>query len=214
MDHRQGACLLLVDLQIDFMPDGALPVADGDALIAPIRSLLESHGFDSIVATQDWHPARHISFAGSHDGRKPFETMELYGHPQVLWPPHCVAGTRGAALHPQLPLDKVSAIVRKGMDPTVDAYSGFRNNWNERGERPPTGLGGYLKELGIVKVYVCGLARDFCVRWTAEDAAALGFETSVLWDLTRGVDPARDAEIRRTLISRSIQVVDSTTLPP
>jgi len=203
---RERAALLLVDIQNDFMPNGALPVADGDAILTPVRKLLETRAFACVVATQDWHPAGHISFASSHSGRKPYETISLYGHEQVLWPDHCVAGSAGAALHAALPLNDVAAIIRKGTDARVDSYSGFRNNWNENGERPATGLAGYLRERDIARVFVCGLARDFCVRWTAEDAADLGFETAVIWNLTRSVDPGNDGTVRAALAAKRVQI--------
>ena len=208
MTDRERAALLLVDIQNDFMPNGALPVADGDAILAPVRKLFETRAFACVVATQDWHPAGHISFASSHSGRKPYETISLYGHAQVLWPDHCVAGSAGAALHAALPLNDVAAIIRKGTDARVDSYSGFRNNWNENGERPATGLAGYLRERGIARVFICGLARDFCVRWTAEDAADLGFETAVIWNLTRSVDPGNDDTVRAALAKQGVRILD------
>jgi nicotinamidase/pyrazinamidase len=209
VNDRARSALLVADIQYDFLPGGALGVAGGDAILAPLRELLESRSFGCIIATQDWHPAGHISFASSHGGRKPFETISLYGREQVLWPDHCVAGTAGAALHPALPLEKVDAIIRKGTDRRVDSYSAFRNNWDEHGERPATGLGGYLRDRGIAEVYVCGLARDFCVLWTAEDAADLGFDTVVIWELTRPVDPASDAAVRAALAAKRVRI-----LPP
>jgi nicotinamidase/pyrazinamidase len=206
--NRARAALLVADIQHDFLPGGALGVADGAAILAPVRKLLEVQRFGCVVVTQDWHPAGHISFASSHAGRKPFETISLYGREQVLWPDHCVAGSSGAALHPQLPLEQVDAIIRKGTDKRVDSYSALRNNWNEHGERPATGLAGYLRERGIAQVYVCGLARDFCVLWSAEDAADAGFETTVIWELTRPVDPASDAAVRAALAERRVQITD------
>jgi len=200
--------LLLVDLQPDFMPGGNLAVADGDAILPGIRRLMQSGRFRAQVATQDWHPAVHVSFASSHPGREPMDRIELYGHPQTLWPDHCVQGTPGAELHPGLPWSHVGAIVRKGTDPRTDSYSGFRNNWNAEGERPATGLAGYLRELGIETVVVCGLARDVCVKWTAEDAREAGFEVRLLWGLTRSVDPAADAEVRAGLEQRGVEIVD------
>lgn len=157
MDH-QHSVLLLVDIQPDFMPGGALAVEGGAEIVAPVRRLMESDRFGLLVATQDWHPPGHISFASSHPGRKPFETLELHVQPQTLWPDHCVQGSAGARLYAELPWDRVAAIIRKGMDPQTDSYSGFRNNWNANGERPATGLAGYLRERGIREVYVCGLA--------------------------------------------------------
>ncbi len=209
---RARAVLLVVDVQVDFLPGGALAVADGDAIIEPVRRLMLSGSFRHVVATQDWHPAGHISFASSHAGRSPLETMTLYGRDQVLWPDHCVQNTPGAAFSEHLPWERVDAIIRKGTDPKVDSYSGFRNNWDEHGQRPPTGLGGYLEEIGSSGVYVCGLARDYCVKWTAEDAADLGFDTSILWDCTRPVDPGSDAAVREALTARGVRIIDSSAL--
>jgi nicotinamidase/pyrazinamidase len=197
-------------MQYDFLPDGALAVADSDAIVAPISELMRSDRFDLIVATQDWHPAGHISFASVHRGRAPFETITLYGRPQVLWPDHCVAGTPGARLHDALPWDLADAFIRKGTDARVDSYSGFRNNRDESGRRPPTGLAGYLRDRGIDAVHVCGLARDYCVRWTAEDAAGIGFETHFLWDLTRPVDASEDDALRTALVAGGVRIREST----
>ena len=212
MSTLEHAALLLVDLQIDFLPGGALAVADGDAIIEPIRGLAASGAFPFVVATQDWHPRGHISFASSHPGRKPFDTILLCGDQQVLWPDHCVAGTAGAALHPRVPREAIRAIVRKGMDHDADSYSGFRDNPNAAGERRPTGLRGLLTECGVRDVYVCGLARDYCVSWTALDAADLGFATAVLWDLTRPVSAANNDDTERRLRAHGIAIVESATL--
>jgi nicotinamidase/pyrazinamidase len=206
MSESIRTALIVVDMQPDFMPGGALPVAEGDTLVEPVRDLLLSGRFDVAVATQDWHPPHHVSFASRHGGKRPFDVIDLYGHEQVLWPDHCVQGTGGAALHAGVPGDWLDAIVRKGNDPAVDSYSGFRNNWNRWGDRPPTGLGGYLRERGITHVLVCGLARDYCVKWTAEDAAEAGFRTQVLWDLTRPVDPASDGRVRQDLEGKGVEV--------
>ncbi|RMD78528.1 MAG: bifunctional nicotinamidase/pyrazinamidase [Gammaproteobacteria bacterium] len=199
--------LILVDIQPDFMPGGALPVAGGDEILEPVRALMGSSLHAVAVATQDWHPRGHVSFASSHPGHRPFDVIELHGHDQTLWPDHCVQGTPGAELHPALPWERVAAIVRKGMDPQVDSYSGFRNNWGPDGRRPPTGLAGYLRERGVEEVILCGLARDVCVRWTAEDAAAEGFQAWFVWDATRAVDPAGDEATRAALESRGVRVV-------
>jgi nicotinamidase/pyrazinamidase len=204
--------LLVVDVQMDFLPGGALAVAGGNRILAPLAALMRSDTFADIVATQDWHPRDHVSFASQHARRRVFETMQLYGREQVLWPDHCVAGTPGAALHPELPWERARAIVRKGTDRNVDSYSGFRNNYDEHGTRPPTGLAGYLRDCGIGSVYVCGLARDFCVRWTAEDAAALGFHTTVIWDLTRPVDAGSDLATRTSLQRSGVRVGDWASL--
>lgn len=210
--NRASAVLLLVDIQPDFLPGGALPVAEGDQIIEPIRMLMESNTFCHYVATQDWHPSGHISFASSHPGREPMETIEIDNHPQTLWPDHCVQGTPGAEFHGSLPWEKVAAIIRKGIDPESDSYSGFRNNWNPAGERPHTGLAGYLRERGMEEIFICGLARDVCVKWTAEDGAAAGFNVYVLWDLTRPVEPSTDDQVRQELIAGDVKIIDSDQL--
>lgn len=206
------SALLLVDIQPDFMPGGPLACHEGEAILRPVLELMERRVFRHVVATQDWHPEGHISFASSHDGREPFETIPLYGEDQVLWPDHCVQGTAGAELHPSLPWEQAEVIIRKGTDPKVDSYSGFRNNIGPEGERPPTGLAGWLRDRGVDTVYVCGLARDVCVLWTAQDAVRAGFTTYFLWDLTRPVDPATDPDTRRALEEAGIEQADPATL--
>lgn len=208
MDEQRTTALVVVDVQYDFLPGGALAVPGGDAILAPLRDLLARMPFAMAVATQDWHPRGHISFASAHTGRQPMDLVEVHGHEQRLWPDHCVQGTRGAELHESLRDANFAAVIRKGAQPDVDSYSGFRNNWDAHGDRPPTGLAGYLRERGIERVVVCGLARDFCVKWTAEDAAAAGFEATVLWDLTRPVIAASDAEVRGALVAKGVKVVD------
>jgi len=199
VESPERSALIVVDVQPDFLPGGALPVPNGDAILAPLRALLEHGLFGLAVATQDWHPRGHVSFASAHAGRRPFDVVDVHGHEQTLWPDHCVQGTPGAELHRALPWERVSAVIRKGAQADVDSYSGFRNNWDAAGRRPPTGLAGYLRERGVEEVVVCGLARDFCVKWTAEDAAAAGFRTTVLWELSRPVVPASDAQVRADL---------------
>jgi nicotinamidase/pyrazinamidase len=183
--------LLVIDLQPDFMPGGALAVAGGDEIVAPIAALLPR--FRTVVATQDWHPAGHVSFASRHGGA-PFSEIPLYGARQALWPDHCVQGTPGAALHPGLPREPLTLILRKGAAADTDSYSAFRENLGPGGERRTTGLGALLQARGIRRVFLCGLARDVCVRWTAEDAVAAGLEAVVLDDLCRAVFPERAAE--------------------
>lgn len=208
-EHLEGAgaaALILVDIQPDFLPGGALGVPDGDAILEPVRRLVEADPFALYVATQDWHPPGHVSFASRHAGHSPLDVIDLYGHPQTLWPDHCVQGTPGAELHPSIPWDRVSAVIRKGTDAESDSYSGFRNNWNRAGERPPTGLLGYLREREVETVFLCGLARDYCVKWSAEDAAAAGLHAVVLWDLTRPVDPSSDEAVRSDLERAGVEV--------
>ncbi|HUP52987.1 MAG TPA: nicotinamidase [Longimicrobiales bacterium] len=205
----EKAVLILMDIQPDFLPGGSLPVAGGDQILEPVAKLMAEGPFRLQVATQDWHPAGHVSFASGHEGRKPMDVIDLYGHDQTLWPDHCVQGTVGAELHPGLTWTRVEAVIRKGTAPDTDSYSGFRNNWNPAGERPGTGLAGYLRERGVEDVYLCGLARDVCVRWTAEDAADEGFRTWVLWDLTRSVVPAEDEALRRALEERGVGILQA-----
>ncbi|HQP33992.1 MAG TPA: bifunctional nicotinamidase/pyrazinamidase [Polyangiaceae bacterium] len=174
--------LILVDLQNDFLPGGALAVRQGDQVIEPANRLQTA--YDLVVATQDWHPADHGSFATQHLWRSPGEVIELDGLEQVLWPPHCVQGTFGAELSDAVDRTRIARVFRKGMDPKVDSYSGFFDN----GRRNDTGLGGWLRERGIDAVDVCGLALDYCVKFTAIDAARLGFCTSVVVDACRAVD--------------------------
>ncbi|GAA4380455.1 bifunctional nicotinamidase/pyrazinamidase [Hymenobacter koreensis] len=174
--------LLLIDIQNDFVPGGALAVPAGDTVV-PIANRLQPH-FDLVVATQDWHPAGHHSFASAHAGREVFETIDLHGLPQVLWPDHCLQGTPGAELHPQLDQRRIEAIFRKGTDPDIDSYSGF----NDNGHRKSTGLADYLRGKGIKQVYVAGLAGDYCVYFTAKDALELGFETTLITDAARPIN--------------------------
>jgi nicotinamidase/pyrazinamidase len=199
-----------VDLQHDFLPGGALAVGDGDAVVAPIAAL--AGAFDTVVATQDWHPPGHVSFASAHPGRRPFETATLPQGPQELWPDHCVRGTRGAALHPALPDAALTLLLRKGTRREVDSYSAFRENVGPDGRRPTTGLGAWLKARGVRRVFLCGLARDFCVRASAVDAAAEGLEAVVLDDLTRAVFPDRRAETDASFAGADVRVARSADL--
>ncbi len=202
----EPTALIVVDMQPDFLPGGRLAVQQGDQVLDGIADLLRSDDFAVKVATQDWHPPDHVSFASNHPGRGPMDTIELHGHQQVLWPDHCVQDTPGAALVEGLPWNEVDAIIRKGVNPAVDSYSGFRNNWGPEGNRPSTGLAGYLSDRGVSGVLVCGLARDFCVRWTAEDAVQLGFATTLRWDLSRSVDPSGDGRMRQELEESGIRI--------
>lgn len=175
-------CLIVVDVQNDFCPGGALAVPKGDEVVSVINRLAAR--FDSVVLTQDWHPRGHASFASSHPGKKPFETIDLPYGKQVLWPDHCVQATPGAAFHSSLKTEKAQLVVRKGFHRDIDSYSGFV----EADRKTSTGLAGYLKERGFKSVFVCGLATDFCVAWTALDARAAGFEVSVIEDACRAID--------------------------
>jgi nicotinamidase/pyrazinamidase len=173
--------LILVDLQNDFTPSGALPVPQGDQIIPLINQL--QNAFDLVVATQDWHPADHESFA-VHHGKEPGEIIMLHGIEQILWPAHCVQGTEGAAFITGLNTAKIACVCQKGMKKTVDSYSGFFDNDHQSA----TGLDSNLKEKGVTEVYVVGLATDYCVKFTALDAQALGYQTHLITDGTRGVD--------------------------
>jgi nicotinamidase/pyrazinamidase len=174
--------LILVDIQNDFLPGGALAVPDGDKVISAANRLQPR--FSLVIATQDWHPQDHGSFAANHPGRKPYEQGNLNGLPQTLWPVHCVQNTRGAELASALNRERIAKIFRKGTDPEIDSYSGFFDN----GHRKATGLGDWLKEKGATEVYVCGLATDYCVKFTALDARQLGFKTYLIEDASRGVN--------------------------
>ena len=200
--------LILVDIQNDFLPGGALAVKDGDAIISVVNQLQEH--FDLVVATQDWHPADHGSFAANHPGQQIGSQINLNGLPQILWPVHCVQGTAGAQFSPTLQLSSGTPVFPKGTDPQIDSYSGFFDN----GKRKATGLGDFLQEKGVKSVYVCGLATDYCVRFTAEDAHELGFETYVITDATAGVNlQAGDVErALQALALRGIHLITSKEL--
>ncbi len=174
--------LLVIDVQNDFCSGGALAVPEGEAVVPAINAL--AGRFGHIVLTQDWHPAGHRSFASSHPGRQPFETTELDYGTQVLWPDHCVQGTPGAAFHADLTLPRAELVLRKGFRPAIDSYSAFFEN----DQTTPTGLGGYLRERGLARVFLCGLATDFCVQFSALDARRLGFETVLIEDACRAID--------------------------
>ena len=179
---RLDTALLLVDVQHDFLPGGALAVPQGDEIL-PIIAFLQPM-FDVIVATQDWHPAHHGSFAANHPGTQPGQLIDLEGLSQILWPVHCVQGTSGADFPTTLDQSRWKAVFQKGKNPLVDSYSGFFDN----ARRGDTGLAAFLKSKGIARVFVCGLALDYCVKFTALDAQSLGFETYVLTDATRAVN--------------------------
>ncbi len=174
--------LIFVDLQNDFVPGGALAVPRGDEVVPLANRLAER--FDLVVATQDWHPADHGSFAAEHEGRDPGDSIDLGGLEQILWPVHCVQETPGAAFVEALDMRSVKKVFRKGTEQDIDSYSGFFDN----GQRRATGLGGYLEEQSVTEVYLLGLATDYCVKFTALDARSLGFETHLIEDACRGVD--------------------------
>lgn len=181
--------LLLIDLQIDFCSGGALEVKEGNQVVPIANKLMEK--FDLVVATQDWHPANHGSFAANHPWRRPYQVIDLHGLQQVLWPIHCVQNSFGAEFVPQLNTDGIHHIFQKGTDPTIDSYSGFFDN----GHQKATGLGDFLKEKGVEEVFIMGLATDYCIKFTVLDALDLGFKTNVIVDGCRGVNlEAGDSE--------------------
>ena len=174
--------LIVTDPQLDFCPGGSLAVPEGDAIVPAVNRL--AGRFPHVILTQDWHPKGHASFASSHPGRAPFETIEVEYGPQTLWPDHCVEGTPGAEFHPALDIPRVELIIRKGYRAAIDSYSAFREN----DRKTPTGLAGYLRERGFERVTLCGLATDFCVFFSAIDARAAGFATAVALDASRAID--------------------------
>lgn len=180
MNSSEKPVLLVIDVQIDFCPGGNLPVPDGEQIVPLINRLIGR--FERVVATQDWHPRDHVSFASNHPGKRPFDTIQ--SGEQILWPDHCIPGTRGAEFHPDLDTLGFDLILRKGSNPNLDSYSAFFEN----DRRTPTGLHFYLQGLGIKSVYLAGLALDVCVYYSAMDALKLGFQTAVLEDACRGID--------------------------
>jgi nicotinamidase/pyrazinamidase len=196
--------LLVVDVQNDFCPGGALAVPEGDQIIPLVNRLAAQ--FPRVVLTQDWHPPGHLSFASSHSGKAPFGAITLPYGEQVLWPDHCVQGTPGAEFHHDLEVRHAELVLRKGFRREIDSYSGFFEN----DRTTPTGLAGYLRERGFTRLYVCGLALDFCVRYTAEDAVRSGFEVVVIGDACRAIDS--DAGLEATLAAfrtRNIAIRDN-----
>ncbi len=199
--------LMIVDVQNDFCPGGALAVADGDAVIDPIHRA--ARHFEHIVLTQDWHTPDHYSFASAHPGKKPFEQIELSYGPQTLWPDHCVQGTAGADFHPALQLTRAELILRKGFRRTIDSYSAFFEN----DRTTPTGLAGYLRERGFNRVFIAGLAYDYCVGYSALDARRLGFEAVILRDACRAIDlNGSVAEIERQFTTAGVQLMNTADL--
>ena len=200
--------LILVDIQNDFLSGGALAVPNGDAVI-PVVNRLQTM-FPLVVATQDWHPANHGSFAANHPGKKVFEQIDLQGLPQTLWPVHCVQGTSGAELAPRLQRERIAKIFPKGTDAGIDSYSGLFDN----GHRKSTGLGEWLKGKGVTEVFVCGLATDYCVKFTALDAAQFGFITHFIEDASRGVN-LQPNDVRNAIVEMNragIATVQSSDL--
>lgn len=199
--------LLVVDVQNDFCEGGALAVPGGDEVVEPINRMAQH--FRHVVLTQDWHTPGHLSFASSHPGKKPLETIELDYGTQILWPDHCVQGTLGAEFHPDLHIPHAELILRKGYHREIDSYSAFFEN----DHRTPTGLAGYLRERGFERLFLVGLAFDFCVRYSAEDARATGFEAVVIEDLTRAIDVEGSvADTRRSFAEKGVGLVSSSAI--
>jgi len=206
MDEKNA--LLIIDIQNDFCPGGALPVPEGDQVITVINSIVKK--FYKVIATQDWHPINHVSFARNHPGNKEYEEIEVSGIKQVLWPIHCVPGTKGAEFHPDLIADNFDLILRKGNNPKIDSYSAFREN----DKKTITGLNGYLKELDIKQVFICGLALDYCVFYSAMDSKEMGFDTYVILDATRGIDspPGSIENALNSMRNSGIKIIKSTDI--
>jgi nicotinamidase/pyrazinamidase len=203
MPIQTNDVLLVIDVQNDFCPGGALAVGEGDAVVPVINALTER--FDHVVLTQDWHPAGHSSFASSHPGSAPFEVIATPYGPQVLWPDHCVQGTPGAAFHPRLVTEKAELVIRKGFRPAIDSYSAFFEN----DRATPTGLSGYLRERGLKRIFMAGLATDFCVNYSALDARRLGFDTVVVGSACRAIDLAGSlAAAQAAMKAAGVQAID------
>ena len=186
------AALLVIDLQNDFCPAGALEVAGGNEIVSDINQ--EMKKYDCVVLTQDWHPKGHSSFAISHEGKNPLDVVKMPYGDQILWPEHCIQGSKGAEFHCNLDTDRASAVIRKGSNPLIDSYSAFFEN----DRRTATGLDGYFKTLGIEKIYLVGLATDFCVNYSAQDAAKLGYKVSVFEGMCRAIDLNGSLDLART----------------
>lgn len=204
VEISESDVLLIVDVQNDFCRGGALEVPDGDEVVAPINRLAER--FRHVVLTQDWHPAGHLSFASSHPGRKPLDTIIVAYGPQILWPDHCVQGTFGAEFHAALQVPHAELVLRKGYDRAIDSYSAFYEN----DHLTPTGLAGYLRERGLTRVFIAGLAFDFCVRYSAEDACRVGLGAVIVEDACRGIDvDGSVADTRRSLSELDVRSLTS-----
>ena len=198
--------LLLIDIQNDFLPGGALAVPEGDAILPLVNQLQEQFGL--VVATQDWHPQNHKSFASQHTGRQVFDTIQLQGLEQVLWPDHCVQGTAGADFSAELRMQKVEAIFRKGMNPEIDSYSGFYDN----GHLKSTGLADYLRGKGVTDIYLAGLAADYCVYFSAKDALQEGFKAYIIEDATRAISPEGFEKAKADIEAGGGEIVQSSSL--
>ncbi len=200
--------LIIIDVQNDFIPEGPLAVPDGDQIVPVINSIQKS--FDLVVATQDWHPENHRSFASNNEGKEPFDQILLNNIQQILWPDHCVQGTIGAELHPGLDSKRISAIFRKGMNPEIDSYSGFYDN----NHKLSTGLAGYLKEKRASEIYFCGLAADICVYYSILDSILEGFNAVLVEDASRPLFPDKFDDIKCELAKLGVRILNSNDLTP
>jgi nicotinamidase/pyrazinamidase len=198
--------LILIDVQNDFMPGGPLEVPFGN-LIVPVINRIQDN-YDLVLATQDWHPVNHKSFASNHFGTKPFERMVIHDYLQTLWPDHCIQGTTGAEIEKNIKSDKIAAIFRKGMDPEVDSYSGFYDNNHQLS----TGLAGYLREKGVTEIHFCGLAADICVYYSILDSMREGFTASLVEDASRPLYPDKFDDVKCELAKLGVRIVSSNEL--
>lgn len=202
--------LLLVDIQNGFCPGGNLPVTDGDSVVPVANTLIESGRYDLVIASQDWHPAGHGSFASSHQGKAPFEMGELGGKPQMMWPDHCIQGTDDAEFHPGLDISSLAYIQRKGMNAAVDSYSAFRDNDHDA----TTGLDTWLREKNVNELDICGLATDYCVKFTVLDALDMlpGVKIRFVEDASRGIDPQGVSDAIEAMASAGAEIVSSSDI--
>lgn len=195
--------LIIIDAQNDFMPGGSLAVPGGDEIVPVMNSIQDK--FDLIIASQDWHPQNHVSFASNHPERTVFDQIEVHGKPQTLWPDHCVQNSEGAEFHPDLHTEKWETIFRKGTNPEIDSYSAFYDN----GHLKSTGLTGYLKEKGATELYMCGLAADICVYYSLMDAVENGFTCYFIEDASKPLDVENFEKLKQEMISKGIIILDS-----
>ncbi|MFZ9035115.1 MAG: bifunctional nicotinamidase/pyrazinamidase [Francisellaceae bacterium] len=198
--------LIVIDVQNDFLPGGSLAVPDSDRIIPIINNIMPK--FDLVIATQDWHPQNHQSFASNHENQKPFDIITLHGLNQTLWPDHCVVGSHGAAFPAELNAQAFAAIFRKGLNPEIDSYSGFYDN----GRRQSTGLGGYLKEKKVNSLYFCGLCLDICVYFSVVDALNLDFDCYVIEDAGAALNQHDYAKIKQDLLIKGVKFIDSASI--
>jgi len=204
MTKEKMKTLIIIDIQNDFVPGGSLAVPGGSEIVPVINKIQRE--FDLVIATQDWHPQNHTSFSSNHKNKKPLEKIEIDGIEQILWPDHCVQGSKGAEFHPDLEMNRIEAVIRKGMDPAIDSYSGFYDN----GHAKSTGLTGYLKDKGSKILYFCGLAADFCVYYSIKDAVKEGFTAKLIYDATVPIDQVNFVNIKNELKRMGVELIHSS----